>query len=90
MTAPELERLRLFDAVLRLVEWAARRPVLLVAEDTHRADRASLALCAHIGRRIAGLPVLFVLTRRDRRPSPKPMRCSSTSRAAASTSPRSS
>jgi len=38
VAAPELERLRLFDAVLRLVEWAARRPVLLVAEDTHRAD----------------------------------------------------
>ena len=66
VAAPELERLRLFDAVLRLVEWAARRPVLLVAEDTHRADRASLALCAHIGRRLANLPVLFVLTRRDR------------------------
>ena len=67
VAAPELERLRLFDAVLRLVEWAATgRPVLLVAEDTHRADRASLALCAHIGRRLAGMPVLFVLTRRDR------------------------
>jgi tetratricopeptide (TPR) repeat protein len=59
--------LRLFDAVLRLVEWAAAgRPVLLVAEDVHRADRASLALCAHIGRRLVALPVLFVLTRRDR------------------------
>ncbi len=67
VAAPELERLRIFDAVLRLVEWAAvGRPVLLVAEDVHRADRASLALCAHIGRRLAGLPVLFVLTRRDR------------------------
>jgi tetratricopeptide (TPR) repeat protein len=67
VAAPELERLRLFDAVLRLVEWAASgRPVLLVAEDLHRADRASLALCAHIGRRLGGLPVLFVLTRRDR------------------------
>ena len=54
VAAPELERLRLFDAVLRLVEWAASgRPVLLVAEDLHRADRASLALCAHIGRRLA-------------------------------------
>jgi tetratricopeptide (TPR) repeat protein len=67
VASPELERLRLFDAVLRLVEWAASgRPVLLVAEDVHHADRASLALCAHIGRRLAGLPVLFVLTRRDR------------------------
>ena len=59
--------MRVFDAVLRLVEWAAAgRPVLLVAEDVHRADRASLALSAHIGRRLAALPVLFVLTRRDR------------------------
>jgi len=67
VAAPELERLRIFDAVLRLVEWAAAgRPVLLVAEDVHRADRASLALSAHIGRRLAALPVLFVLTRRDR------------------------
>jgi DNA-binding SARP family transcriptional activator/tetratricopeptide (TPR) repeat protein len=67
VSAPELERLRLFDAVLRLVEWAAAgRPVLLVAEDVHRADPASMQLCAHIGRRLAGRPVLFVLTRRDR------------------------
>jgi DNA-binding SARP family transcriptional activator/tetratricopeptide (TPR) repeat protein len=67
VAAPELERLRIFDAVLRLVEWAAAaRPLLLVAEDVHRADRASLALCAHIGRRVSELPVLFVLTRRDR------------------------
>jgi DNA-binding SARP family transcriptional activator/tetratricopeptide (TPR) repeat protein len=67
VASPELERLRLFDAVLRLVEWAASgRPVLLVAEDVHRADPASMQLCAHIGRRLAAKPVLFVLTRRDR------------------------
>ena len=72
VAAPELERLRVFDAVLRLVEWAAGgRPVLLVAEDVHRADRASIALCAHIGRRLAGMPVLFVLTRRDRPAHPE-------------------
>ena len=67
VAAPELERLRIFDAALRLVEWAAAgRPVLLVTEDVHRADRASLQLTAHIGRRLAGLPVMLVLTRRDR------------------------
>jgi DNA-binding SARP family transcriptional activator/tetratricopeptide (TPR) repeat protein len=67
VASPELERLRLFDAVLRLVEWAAAdRPVLLVAEDVHRADPASMQLCAHIGRRLAARPVLFVLTRRDK------------------------
>lgn len=73
VAAPELERLRVWDAVLRLVEWAASgRPVLLVAEDVHRADRASLALSTHIGRRLAELPVLFVLTRRDRPARPEP------------------
>jgi tetratricopeptide (TPR) repeat protein len=67
VASPELERLRLFDVVLRLVEWAAAgRPVLLVAEDVHRADPASMQLCAHIGRRLAAYPVLFVLTRRDK------------------------
>ena len=67
VAAPELERLRIFDGALGLVEWAASgRPVLLVAEDVHRADRASLALTTHIGRRLAAMPVLLVLTRRDR------------------------
>jgi DNA-binding SARP family transcriptional activator/tetratricopeptide (TPR) repeat protein len=67
VASPELERLRVFDAVLRLVEWAASgRPVLLVAEDVHRGDPASMQLCAHVGRRLAARPVLFVLTRRDR------------------------
>nr|WP_246324273.1 AAA family ATPase [Petropleomorpha daqingensis] len=67
VASPELERLRVFDAVLRLVEWAAGgAPVLLIAEDLHGADRASLALCAHVARRVATLPVLLLLTRRDR------------------------
>jgi DNA-binding SARP family transcriptional activator len=60
VSSPELERLRLF-------EWAAAdRPVLLAAEDVHRADPASMQLCAHIGRRLAARPVLFMLTRRDK------------------------
>jgi DNA-binding SARP family transcriptional activator/tetratricopeptide (TPR) repeat protein len=67
VSSPELERLRVFDAVLHLLEWtAAARPVLLVAEDVHRADPASMQLSAHIGRRLTALPVLFVLTRRDK------------------------
>ncbi len=67
VAAPELERLRIADAVVRLVEWAcAGRPVLLVVEDVHRADRASLQLATHLGRRAATLPLLVVLTRRDR------------------------
>ena len=75
VASPELERLRLFDAVLRLAEWAAAgRPVLLVAEDVHRADPASMQLCAHIGRRLASHPVLFVLTRRDKPERPPQIR----------------
>jgi hypothetical protein len=66
VAAPELERLRVFEAILRLVEWAsADRPLLIAVDDAHRADRASLRLTAHIARRIATLPVFLVLTRRD-------------------------
>jgi DNA-binding SARP family transcriptional activator/tetratricopeptide (TPR) repeat protein len=64
--APEMERLRVFEAVLRLVEWScADRPALVALDDAHRADRASLRLTAHVGRRVARLPLLLVLTRRD-------------------------
>jgi len=72
MAAPELERLRVFESVLRLVEWScADRPALIALDDAHRADRASLRLTAHIGRRLAGLPLLLVLTRRDRPSRPE-------------------
>jgi tetratricopeptide (TPR) repeat protein len=72
VAAPELERLRVFESVLRLVEWScADRPALIALDDAHRADRASLRLTAHIGRRLAGLPVLLVLTRRDRPSRPE-------------------
>jgi DNA-binding SARP family transcriptional activator/tetratricopeptide (TPR) repeat protein len=65
-TAPELERLRVFEALLRLVEWScAERPTLLAIDDAHRADRASLRLAAYVGRRLVGLPALLVLGRRD-------------------------
>ncbi|WP_027862781.1 AAA family ATPase [Marmoricola sp. URHB0036] len=72
VTAPELERLRVFESVLRLVEWScADRPIMLVLDDAHRADRASLRLTGHIGRRIARLPLLLVLTQRHGVPSPE-------------------
>jgi DNA-binding SARP family transcriptional activator/tetratricopeptide (TPR) repeat protein len=72
VAAPELERLRVFESVLRLVEWScADRPALIALDDAHRADRASLRLTAYIGRRLAGLPLLLVLTRRDRPARPE-------------------
>jgi DNA-binding SARP family transcriptional activator/tetratricopeptide (TPR) repeat protein len=64
--APELERARLFEAVVALAEWAAReRPLVLLLEDVHLADAASLELAAYLARRISAHPLLMVLTRRD-------------------------
>jgi DNA-binding SARP family transcriptional activator len=72
VAAPELERLRVFESTLRLVEWSCTdRPVLIALDDAHSADRASLRLTAHIGRRLAALPLLLVLTRRDRPARPE-------------------
>jgi DNA-binding SARP family transcriptional activator/tetratricopeptide (TPR) repeat protein len=72
VSAPELERLRVFEAVLRLVEWScADRPAVLALDDAHRADQAGLRLTAHVGRRVARLPLLLVLTRRDRPARPE-------------------
>ena len=70
VASPDLERLRVFEAVLSLVEWScADRPLLLAIDDVHRIDTVSLRLTAHIGRRIAALPVLLTLVRRDRPPT---------------------
>ncbi len=62
---PQLERVRLCEAVVQFLGWAARRsPLLIGFEDIHLADSASLELLAYAGRRIRRIPVLFVLTRR--------------------------
>jgi DNA-binding SARP family transcriptional activator/tetratricopeptide (TPR) repeat protein len=67
---PELERLRLFDAVLECLRWAAgHRPLLLILEDVHLVDAASAALILHVARRLAGCPVLVVLTMRPEGPA---------------------
>src|SRR3954447_9717221 len=69
---PELERARLFEGVVGLLEWAARtRPLALLLEDAHLADRPSLELAAYAGRRLAALPVLLVITRRMRPQRPE-------------------
>jgi DNA-binding SARP family transcriptional activator/tetratricopeptide (TPR) repeat protein len=62
---PELARARLFEAVVELAEHAAAgRPLVLVLDDVHLADAATLELAAYLTRRIARVPVLLVLTRR--------------------------
>ena len=63
---PDLLRTRLFEAVVALLEFAARRaPVLLVLEDVHAADGPSLELTGYAARRVAGLSVMIVITRRE-------------------------
>ena len=62
---PQLERVRLCEAVVQFLIWASRpAPLLLAMEDLHAADTASLELIAYAGRRLSRLPVLLVLTRR--------------------------
>ena len=63
--APDLQRTRLFEAVVALLAWAARdAPLLLVLEDVHAADAPSLELAAYAARRIAALPLMLLITRR--------------------------
>jgi DNA-binding SARP family transcriptional activator len=66
VVAPDLQRTRLFEAVVALLSWAAReRPVLLVLEDVHAADRPSLELAGYVARRLAGSRIMILLTRRE-------------------------
>ncbi len=63
--APELERARLFEAVVDLVEHAAATaPLVLVLEDVHAADAPSLELAAHVARRTGRSALLTLVTRR--------------------------
>ncbi|MCW3047550.1 MAG: transcriptional activator domain, partial [Solirubrobacterales bacterium] len=63
--APDLARARLFEAAVELAEHATSdRPLVILFDDVHLADAPSLELAAYVARRIAGLPVLLVLTRR--------------------------
>jgi DNA-binding SARP family transcriptional activator len=62
---PQLDRVRLCEAVVQFLAWASgRAPLLLAVEDLHQSDLASLELIAYAGRRLSRLPVLLVLTRR--------------------------
>jgi DNA-binding SARP family transcriptional activator len=57
---------RLFEAVTQLVRHvASRQPLLVVLEDLHWADGATVALSDFVGRRLDDAPVLLVVTVRD-------------------------
>jgi DNA-binding CsgD family transcriptional regulator len=48
--------------VAELMAW---RPTVLIVEDLHWADDATLDVLGHVARRLAGLPAVLVLTFRD-------------------------
>jgi DNA-binding SARP family transcriptional activator len=59
-------RYRAFEAARAVVEAAAaRRPVLLVLDDLHWADRPTLLLLRHLGRMVERAPLLVLATYRD-------------------------
>lgn len=70
-STPELELARLFDAIAEFLRSSALdRPLLLVLDDLHVADTASLALLASLGRRLDDVPIFVVGTRRPGPPNP--------------------
>lgn len=62
---PEIQERQLFEALTRFF-WrqAESGPLLLIVEDLHWSDRASLEFLLHLVRRIAGKPILLLLTSR--------------------------
>jgi DNA-binding CsgD family transcriptional regulator len=72
--AHELDQWRIVDAFVRLVAvLAAQTPLLLIVEDAHWGDEASLDLLLPLARRIAGPggpPVALLVTYRDDEAAP--------------------
>jgi DNA-binding winged helix-turn-helix (wHTH) protein len=68
---PQAPRFRLFAGVTRLLERAAsRQPLVVVIDDLHRADPASLRLLQFVIRDLRDAPILIVGTYRDTELSP--------------------
>ncbi len=58
------DRNRLLDALRAELSWSGH-PTVLVIEDVHWADEATLDALRYLVRRVAGLPAVLVLTYRD-------------------------
>jgi DNA-binding CsgD family transcriptional regulator/tetratricopeptide (TPR) repeat protein len=58
------DRNRLLDALRAELSWSGH-PTVLVVEDVHWADEATLDVLRYLVRRVAALPVVLVLTYRD-------------------------
>jgi DNA-binding SARP family transcriptional activator len=66
LLGPEAERSRLFEAVVAaLASLATARPLLVVLEDLHWAGSGTVALLAHVARRVVHEPIAIVATYRD-------------------------
>ena len=62
---PSDDRTRLFEAVTRLVEaLAVRSPLVILLEDVHWADDASMGLLGYVRRHLHGARVLIAVTAR--------------------------
>lgn len=67
----EVDRYRLFRAVRRLLEWqAARHGAVLILDDLHWADSASLELIEYLLRRPPRAPLLIAVAHRVAQPPP--------------------
>ncbi len=62
--APPSEEALFFQYTEFLLAAAAEHPVVLLIDDLHWADRASVSLLAHVARKIADKPVLIIGTYR--------------------------
>lgn len=61
----KLRQQRLFDLMLDIFSWgAAQEPLLLIIEDLHWADGASLALLNYVARNIGDKPIVLCLVYR--------------------------
>lgn len=66
LLTPDVQRRRLFEAyTLALDSLVAERPILLIVDDLHWADDASLDLLLHLARRLTHRRVLIVATYRE-------------------------
>ena len=63
---PETERFARFEAVVSVLRRASEeRPLVVLLDDMHRADEASLRLLVHVGARLGGAAILLVVTHRS-------------------------
>lgn len=64
------DRFRLFEDIVQVVEeMAGHNGLVVVLDDVHRADEASLLVLRHLADQLSGMPVLVLATVRDFEPA---------------------